>query len=384
MADFEGLIRQALARQDDSDPAARERIYDSSRRAFAKMISSASPQDPTELSRQYESLNRSIDRIEAGYRSAEPEDVQDEEFEAADALEITADDEGIQTTAKDNDAELDPFEPRSIDDNGGFPDPVVLEEPHWSDEERAALAEDDGQATEETFDNSPEYGSRPVYPLRRRRTGTWLAIAATLATLVAMVLGAWWLYDQVIASNIFGNTSQRPVSSQAAADGDAAQEGEAIIVLSATDTGALVTSGRGTADLVTESNQQMIRLVSVRAEGAFANAAKPIGLTLEPGVLKRIAGKKVTVEIRAKSGLPSPATFAVGCEFDGVDVCGRKRFRVGIQVEAIVFSLITDPRIADSKNAMLTLSTDITSTAAQTGTGDPVDIISAQFRLPPN
>ena len=66
MADFEGLIRQALARQNDADPAIREKVYQSSRKALARMIASAGVQPPDVINRQRAALEESIRRIEAG------------------------------------------------------------------------------------------------------------------------------------------------------------------------------------------------------------------------------------------------------------------------------------------------------------------------------
>ena len=67
LADFEGLIRQALARQNDADPAIRQRIYESSRRALARMISAAGMQPPEVIARQHEALESAIHRVEEDY-----------------------------------------------------------------------------------------------------------------------------------------------------------------------------------------------------------------------------------------------------------------------------------------------------------------------------
>ena len=67
LADFEGLIRQALARQDASDPVVRQKVYQSSRNALAKMIAAAGASEPAAINEQRNALENSINRIEAGF-----------------------------------------------------------------------------------------------------------------------------------------------------------------------------------------------------------------------------------------------------------------------------------------------------------------------------
>ena len=107
----------------------------------------------------------------------------------------------------------------------------------------------------------------------------------------------------------------------------------------------------------------------------------PIQLKIKPGVLEQISGKKVTIEIYAKSGGAGPAAFAVECKLDGLGSCGRKRFRVGLQPEAAVFSVTMRPDEGSGADAHLAISTDITSSAEITGIGDAVDIIYVRLRV---
>ncbi|MEZ5799840.1 MAG: hypothetical protein R3D29_04320 [Nitratireductor sp.] len=165
------------------------------------------------------------------------------------------------------------------------------------------------------------------------------------------------------------------------AGGDEPTDGTYLVLLSASDTAALDTQGRGTAEIVTQSNTEMLRLTSLRASDNKEETAKPILLAVQPGVLSRIAGKNVTVEIRAKSGGTGPATFSVSCDFDGQELCGRKRFRVGLQPEVMIFKLAIPASASSTNDAHFSLSTDITGSAALTGQGDVIDIQYARLRL---
>ena len=148
-----------------------------------------------------------------------------------------------------------------------------------------------------------------------------------------------------------------------------------ITVIEASDLSSLVMSGRGKAEIVKELNSDMIRVNSVRDALNRAEPALPILIKLKPGVLKQISGKRVTVEIFAKSGGGETAHFAVGCEFGSLTECGRKRFLAGSQPNASVFAFQMDTINDISQDMFLTLSTDTTSQAAVTGKGDILDIV---------
>jgi len=339
LADFEGLIRQALARQNDADPAIRQRIYESSRRALARMIASAGMQPPEIIARQHESLESAIHRVEEDYLLS--------------AMDI-------------GNAAID----RARWHGGPAPD-------HDRGADQTAHLEPQFEPGEQ------EYYEPNLSALPRRRSAFARSILI-LGLLLALALTGWLIYFVTESYLGAGSSSAR---------GDAAQTGDAsrrdgtenadyITILSPQDTGALDTAGRGTAEIVNQSNIEMIRLVSLRPEEKRNEPAPPITLTLSPGVLLQISGKRITIEILAKSGSPGPVGFAVGCEFDGQDLCGRKRFRVGIQPEAIVFTVNVQNTLKENSSAFLTISTDITGSAALTGAGDPVDILYARLRVP--
>jgi hypothetical protein len=80
--------------------------------------------------------------------------------------------------------------------------------------------------------------------------------------------------------------------------------------------------------------------------------------------------------------MDEPATFAVGCDFNGADACGRKRFRVDQQPEDVVFTATFPDDAANGGKYFLAISTDVTSDSSVSSEGDPVDIISARLRFP--
>jgi len=148
-----------------------------------------------------------------------------------------------------------------------------------------------------------------------------------------------------------------------------------ITVINANDLSSLNTAGSGKAQIVNQLNSNMIRVNSVRDALNRVEPASPMLIRLKPGVLKQISGKRVTVEIFAKSGGSDSAHFAVGCEFGNLTECGRKRFLAGSQPNASVFAFQMDEVTDINQDMFITLSTDTTSEAAVTGKGDILDIV---------
>ncbi|MEZ5871589.1 MAG: hypothetical protein R3D32_07015 [Nitratireductor sp.] len=375
MADFEGLIRQALARQDDSDPVIREKVYQSSRNALERMIASAKAQDPATSDSHRDALEVSIRRIESGYAQspAPAPNVQSLPPRLRPAPPLSAETQPVAGSVNREVRVEHGF------DSQGRAEPVMLDDP-YSD-----YPDDDG------YDDTLDYGAdeddrNHVSKAMLARRGSSAKRNLVIAVTLLAILGFGWL-GYGLYSEIFGASDSSQQEQPGTADSANATGGEDvadatyIVLLSAADSSALDTSGRGTAEIVNQSNTEMLRLASLRPGNAREETAKPILLAVQPGVLSRIAGKKVTVEIRAKSGGTGPANFAVSCEFDSQELCGRKRFRVGLQPEVMIFKLSVPAEAATVRDAHFLLNTDITGAAAISGQGDLVDIQYARLRL---
>lgn len=344
MADFEGLIRQALARHNATDPSVRERVYQSSRNALAKMIANAGPQPIEAIDAQRRSLENSIARIEAAYAVQSPAPRAAPEPVVARPKEQPA--PGFRAEPR-----LDPPQPRDAR-------PEV--EP-------------------ETYGGIDDFtsGAPPVLQRQSRNLPRILGFFAIIAILALVGWLAWTTLAPLILESGQRLGSAKPAGSDPE---EAATDAAYITILSPTDTGGLVTAGRGTAQIVKFGETDMIRLTSTRPNGSRDKPADPVLIGIGEGALREIAGKRVTVEIQAKSGASSPATFAIGCDFAGEDACGRKRFRLGLQPEAIVFTIEIPESLGQGGEANLTLSTDVTNSAAVNGEGDAVDIAYARLR----
>lgn len=399
MADFEGLIRQALARQNADDPAIREKIYQSSRNALARMIASGKAQSPEIINRQREALENSIRRIEAGYathQQAQPKAPS----RPQPRRDPPAEHEWTPPPPAGNAAQAEYHETQpQFDRDDGAPIPEArLDSRRAGSPTAGARADVRAVPVPQGMQRAPYPGYEdeggmqefavdaddvPAHARPRRNSRRGFTIAAFIVLLLVVGGLVYFLFEVVSGGSAPENqATNQPSGQQEAAPGEAVANADYITVLSPVDTGALVTAGRGKAQIVNQSNTDYVRLISLRPDSRLDETANPILLEIEPGVLQQIAGKRVTVEIQAKSGDSGPANFAVGCEVNGDDICGRRRFRIGLQPEATVFPMAVSSNIPSDARAYLTISTDVTNTALQSGEGSAVDILYARLRLP--
>ncbi|MGI9400157.1 MAG: hypothetical protein ACR2O0_02795 [Rhizobiaceae bacterium] len=369
MADFEGLIRQALARQDASDPAVREQIYQASRNAFARMIAGAGPQPPHAIQYQKDALENCINRIEASYQPPPQPEVPPE------PVSVEPEPVAPQPAPVQDDfaSAPDPVAGEFTDGSEPFPEPDFADPEFPETEEYLPEDENDLFLEEAARANSMIEGGGIRRPL------------AIFAFLCLLLITGWLIYTLINMLSP-GTVTQTGVDDPIPELIQNTQtEAEAntpfITILSPSDTEALETSGRGRAQIINQSNLDLIRLTSVRSRQNLAQSAQPILINISPGVMEQIAGRRVTVEILAKSGGSGPATFSISCIFNNAEACGRKRFRIGLQPEAIVFALNVPQESSAAEGAHFALNTDITGSASITGQGDVVDILYARLRL---
>lgn len=411
MANFERLIRGALASQDASSAEVRQRIYQSSRNALQKIIENNRSLTLESVMEQKRRLEVSIDGIEAEFNPLAPAPLPIEEQQFEVPAEIIAEPVAVEEKPEEFMApppqvpETDPLheiqqilestttrlvqpnaeETVALEPNVASPSIEMDPEPSVAPSPDPQLVQTDIKIDEvnqsagdppplEQDDYYEEQENLPLGFSKRRKTQKrffW-----TLITLLILGLLAWMTYfvvagildGSILGQNDSAKENPNAISRQADSE-------NYITVIEASDLSSLVMSGRGKAQIVKELNSDMIRVNSVRDALNRAEPALPILIKLKPGVLKQISGKRVTVEIFAKSGGGETAHFAVGCEFGSLTECERKRFLAGSQPIASVFAFQMDTINDISQDMYLTLSTDTTSQAAVTGKGDVLDIV---------
>ncbi len=425
--DIESLIRQALARQNGFDPKVRAKIYQSSRNALAKMIAKAGVVPPQVINARSHSLEETISKIEAEFTgevkaTSQPHDPDPGIDPNAETEKQQQQDQPSPNSEQTPAPPIGNIEPvlsaGNIENNKitgyGQPElsavppsvsnpavssptvssPTIASPSIFSTQERTyaapepvSIQPDPVQAPPHTGNDEiqghapqlqyaePNTGPAPQYVRPRRKP---IRIIIWIAAIVTVIIAGWLAYtltvfflDQQSLVSSGGEVSEiKPVD----------RGNDFITILEPAQPGSLITAGNGTAEILSDISQPAIRIMSVRKPDARETPAKPMLLELEPGVLQSIAGKRVTVEIMAKSGNSGAATFSVSCQFGELGECGRKRFRIGLQPEAVIFSIEISADYKEGQRAFLAISTDVTSSANVSGKGAKIDIIYARIR----
>lgn len=427
MANFEGLIRQALANHDASDADVRERIYNSSRNALRKMLERSGISGSEEASLRQRQLDQAIIRIEAEYAEPKAETSATEQVTNSGAGEGVrpasvepAKAQPTQSTAEPVKRAEPPVKAAPIEPESSYtPAPAVTKTDRMEPvaPERDALSLKDKRADIEPIFDEPvprssappaqdrptrggpafedfggsdadhdagfedDFANQPV-PRYQRKNPILRRIWPLLLIVAVLLVGSWILY--ALFTDWQANAPERAQTEPLPPVGEAVQTDDGAILitlLEPTDLSGLITAGRGSAELINQQNRSMLRIQSIRQTSASDANADPILLELENGVLRQIIGKEVTVEFLAKSGMTGPTQFAVQCNIGGDNICGRKRFRIGLQPERIVFSMQIPSDLDMQQPAHLAISTDITNAADTSGEGNIVDVIYVRLRV---
>ncbi len=401
-ADIETLIRQALARQNGFDPMVRAKIYQSSRNALAKMIANSGAVPLEIINSRNRSLEQTISKIEQEFTSEMPKSATGGRQSAGDhnlndpsgpnAVPQSFEPQAFepQATSQQPFQQQNPIDPSTYSQNE--PDNSSLPYQQYSEPVVPSPMNQSGQNPDPSFmatppageiyshDQStidpPYAGQAPEYsrPMRKPfRYVIWVI------GIIILAIAGWVAYTVTVS--YLKNQKSNQTNQQSTPNSDNGVAVDFLTILDPTEPSALITGGNGSAKILTDTSQAAIRIISVRKPDTPEVQAGPMLLKLAPGVLKSIAGKKTTVEILAKSGDSGPATFTIFCDFGELGECGRKRFRIGLQPEAVVFSILISEDVKEDQNAFLAINTDVTSAAALSGRGSQIDIIYARLKV---
>lgn len=401
MANFEALIRGALASQDASNAQVRAKVYQSSRNALHRLITENRSFTVETAIEQQQELENSIAKIEKELSAqpapkpvplpqeivapavpekaqVQPEAAPVKKDDPLAELQAILDDgprsapaqsaqPGVSAPPVSDQTPAEPIPAADPYQTIGQPAVEPVMEPHVGNEQNADPLED----------YYMEERQLPVGFSNRRKSQkrfTGLIIFLLIIALLAYI--GYLLVTSFVESGLLGNNNQNQniLSRQDNSE-------DFITVLEASNPSSLIVANRGSAEIINQQNTQMIRIHSTRSAQARNETAEPILLRLPPGVVEQISNKQITVEIFAKSGNSSPAQFTVECQFADAGSCGRKRFRIGLQPEASVFAAnvgnITNP----DQGLYFAINTDITSGAEVTGKGDVIDIAYVRIRV---
>ncbi len=393
MANFEGLIRGALAAKDATSPEVRNAVYDSSRNALKRLIESNRGLTVEAAVTEQRALESAIERIENEFANPQPAPQpappkREDPLHELKQILLEDSDEFRNAQERQHPVQEEPrieAPPTAALESSAVQEPVSVEqsapeetgaEPVMA-ETRADNPPDAGVGGEAEVYVEPE--NLPLEFAKRRKSQKIFAwLLASLVVVALLVWLAYYVFVGIMEGTLFG-LNDKPLQNPNSPTSETQSAGY-ITILEPGDLSSLVTANRGEAQIVNELNLEMIRLVSVRSAANRSEPADPILIRLKPGVLEAISGKTVTFEIYGKSGISKPAQFTVKCQFGDLGSCGRKRFRVGLQPEASIFAFEIGEVANSNQSAFIAISTDITEVAAITGKGDPIDIAYARLR----
>lgn len=432
MANFEALIRGALSSQDAGDAQIRAKIYQSSRNALHRMITENRSFTVEAAIAQQQNLEAAITKIETEFNLAPtehalpqaseptepatpepqpvPQPVQQQQpipqpqpaatppqhaepIQPQPAAQATPVEPAKQSPADDLLTELqeiigDGIQPSQNSDVGaGHQEPHISVDTAYAEPQEAPqlmhvdpVAEPDidmyhgDQYQDEYY---PEERKLPQgFAERRKSQKRFIGLAIFILILLLLGFLGYRIYHSVLDSGLLGS---RDAQNQNILSRQNNRE-DFITILEASDPSSLIVANRGSAEIITQQNSQMIRLFSTRLAENRQQSAAPILLRLPPGVVEQISNKSITVEIFAKSGTSNPAQFRVECKFEGVGECTPKRFRIGLQPEASVFAANIGNVTNADQGMYLAINTDTTSSASITGKGDVIDIAYVRIK----
>ncbi|WP_182085373.1 hypothetical protein [Aureimonas sp. ME7] len=323
MSAMEESLRKALKGGDATDPAFREGIYQASERALERMLEGRGA-DAAEAAVQRAKLAETIGRVEADHAHLAPAAGSGPAF-----------DEAADATAPGS----EPYD----DEDARAP--------------RAFAPPETDEHEDEGAQNWTPGGDRSAPPSAPRDKRSPLAVVAA-AVVFALVLAilAYFVGGMIRGSD--GTTG---------ADGAQTSSLDWITVFDGDDLENLSAPSGGRIEAAARADGRE----AVRVSGPSGGEGEVL-LAVGPGVVSRIAGSNVRVEIRTGSPDGAEREFSIRCLFNGASLCERQRFSTTMSEDAFIFEF---PLPADAKSpASIAIAPGID------GTANDVDVFSLRLR----
>ena len=364
LSGLETAIRSALERSDRENAEQRARIYQSARQALEAGLQKKNIADPTVVETQRQRLEEAIHRIE---------------LEERQRLSI------VEPTAEEIAAPLLGGEVRG----DATPPPATAAAPAMGslDGVHADRSENGAAAAAPASRDALDFGAESFAPRKRRgsRLMSRLFIWATL--LVAIGMGAWWVYSSDVllppSSRDTGLPSPTPSVSEEDFDGTTEKtanpfeehqtfNGDWVDIFKPAQITALQPRPNATADIVGTGEAQVARLLARSGDDDGS-----VAITVPVDALRDMAGKTSTIAVTMKSASEEPVRIAISCDFGRLGECPRHRFTVNSEKLDVLFRVSFDKTMAPSEPGTLILHPDLD------GKGGGVDIFGIRV-LPGN
>ncbi|MBA8877216.1 hypothetical protein [Phyllobacterium myrsinacearum] len=341
MEAIEQAIRNAFAKADVSNPAVRQKIYESAWTAHERSLTANGALDESEREERRERLKAAITRIEGEARNPShiaPEPVA-ERREPSISVEPA---QRRQPPAGRVEPSLDP----SLDSDLGA-----------TDNRRA--------------DNyRPAYNQPREKKTRERQKARGLTKFIIIFVVLLVAIGVLWLVASgLINSKPSGSTPPASSSGPAAGshepmkEGQLSADGSWISIFDPSDMTRVSMAGRATASVAGDNVQKFVR---IKSPGENDDVTFQVG----QGVLQQLAGKHAIFDIIAKAEDGSSTQMAVSCDFGTLGDCGRKRYDVTDASNEYLFELQFPEGKKPAAGGFIKINSDIART------GKSIDIFS--------
>nr|WP_210333612.1 biotin transporter BioY [Rhizobium sp. ARZ01] len=363
---MEQAIRNALARAETNNPETRARIYQSARNALEAGLRKQEINDPEAIAAQRHRLEMTIRQIEAEQRAA-----------------LKAQRPPIER------APVEPEKPMN-EYRAGTVDPQVRPEPRLAsgkpsaaaravptlDEIRPDRGEGFGAVAKGTRPEAGEpamqadsiVAASPRMAKAPKRRGWLLSFLLVVTTLVAAVgTAAWWVQSSGLLlprSERDGSVANPPqtVRGEDFSGSDPIKEAldtqntfsaDWREVFNPGKTSALSAGAKGRFEPVSTDEGPAVRLVSQVAD---RNGA--VAVSVEPDVLRAMAGKTSTIALTVEPESGNPVQVSVECDFAALGDCDRHRFAVSDRTD-LLFQVTFDRTLSPNEAGRLFINSDV-------------------------
>ncbi len=336
MQGIESAIRNALAKADSSDPAMRQRIYESVWSAHERaMAANAKLSDQQRIERR-DGLKTVISRVEQEMRALN---------QRAPAVEQQA-----------------PAPAPHYDGGLGMPDLDRADiRPQAKPSKRRARQEQE-----------PDLGYEPDIrpaPSKKRKKSRLLSLVLPLGFLLTAGFIGWSVYNSFVAMGPAVNNGQpRNASLGPVREGNEADRKDWLTLFTAAQPDRISVQGRATVEIGGSGNARYARIKS-------PGATDTISFDVGQGVLDQLEGRQSTFEVIVRSDDGGTVQMSVSCDFGALGDCGRKRYDVTDQQSSLLFDLNT-PEVKPANS-----TGRIIFTSDMSGSGKSIDIYAIRVKV---
>lgn len=342
---IEQAIRNALAKADATNPAVRQKVYESAWGAHERSLAANDTLGDAQREERREGLKAAIIRIENEVKAIDP----------ATRLAPAPVAEPRDPSPRRSEQRIEP----TIGNDAGPPEPAS----------REALTTDNYR---------PDHLRPGRRQMKRRTTERKKASGLTklliiLALLILALVLLWMVASGIInskPSSIPPSTGNPAVSGshEPLKEGELPSEGTWIAIFDPSDTTQVSVSGRATANIDGDQVQKFLRINSP-AE------ADDVSFQVGQGVLEQLVGKKALFDIVARTPDGTTTQMAVSCDFGNLGDCGRKRYDVSDAAKEYLVQVEFPAGKKPTGNGVIKINSDITQG------GKVVDIIAIRVQI---